>query len=111
MTTTTLRQDEAVPSSYPPLPWQLSPAALALDSDFSWQRLESYVAWRWTARAVVWTVEGCGEPVAVPEEDLHERRPAPPEGEEMTRERVLAERLLHQGGEPVEPLAVMQSSA
>lgn len=27
---------------------------------FVWQRLESYVAWRWTPRTVVWIVEGPG---------------------------------------------------
>ena len=26
-----------------------------------WQRIESYVAYRWTPRAVTWIVEGCGE--------------------------------------------------
>jgi hypothetical protein len=61
MMTTTLRQSEAIPESYPDTPDGLSTAAAALDANFIWQRLEAYIAWRWTARAVTWTVEGCGE--------------------------------------------------
>jgi hypothetical protein len=61
MTTTTIKQDESAPSAYPDAPSGLSTAAAALDADMIWQRIESYVAHRWTSRAIVWTVEGCGE--------------------------------------------------
>lgn len=47
---TTIKQVEAIPESYP----DDGTAAI-------WQRLESYIAHRWTAREVVWTVEGPGE--------------------------------------------------
>lgn len=59
----TLKQIESLPSGYPDLgaPDPLSPAAMALDHDSLWQRLESYVVHRWTPRDVVWIVEGCGE--------------------------------------------------
>lgn len=59
----TLKQDEAAPESYPDLgsPSPLSAAAAALDAAFLWQRLEGYCACRWSERAVVWIVEGCGE--------------------------------------------------
>lgn len=39
----------------------LSAAAAALDPAIIWQRLESYIAYRWTERAVEWIVEGPGE--------------------------------------------------
>jgi hypothetical protein len=46
----TIKQTEAIPASYPG------------DGDPAiWQRLESYIAHRFTSRAVVWIVEGCGE--------------------------------------------------
>jgi hypothetical protein len=35
--------------------------AAALDASVIWQRIEFYVAHRWTERAVTWIVEGCGE--------------------------------------------------
>jgi hypothetical protein len=60
MTATTIRQNEAVPETWPDAPGNLSTAAAALDTGLIWHRLESYIAWRWTSRAVVWTVEGCG---------------------------------------------------
>jgi hypothetical protein len=60
MMTTTLRQSEAVPASYPDAPAGLSTAAAALDPKFIWHRIESYIAYRWTERAVTWTVEGMG---------------------------------------------------
>ena len=56
----TLKQTEAIPGSYPAVTG-LSVAAAALDPAMIWQRIESYIAYRWTARAVVWTVEGPGE--------------------------------------------------
>ncbi|WP_417424102.1 hypothetical protein [Hoeflea sp.] len=58
---TTIKQSEAIPASYPDAPAGLSTAAAALDADMIWQRIESYVAHRWTERAVVWTVEGPNE--------------------------------------------------
>jgi hypothetical protein len=32
-----------------------------MDPAIVWQRIESFIAWRWSARDVVWIVEGCGE--------------------------------------------------
>jgi hypothetical protein len=63
MMATTIKQTEAAPESYPdlPSPSPLSAAAAALDPEMIWQRIEAYVAWRWTPRAIVWTVEGPGE--------------------------------------------------
>ncbi|HEY8066246.1 MAG TPA: hypothetical protein VIF40_16200 [Methylosinus sp.] len=58
---TTIKQDEAFPASYPPRPTGLSSAASALDAAMIWQRIEAYIAYRYAARAVIWTVEGCGE--------------------------------------------------
>ncbi|TXH45376.1 MAG: hypothetical protein E6Q97_31725 [Desulfurellales bacterium] len=49
----TLKQTEGLPDSYP----AIDPAV----PDEVWQRIESWVAHRWTERAVVWLVEGCGE--------------------------------------------------
>ena len=57
----TLKQTEALPAAYPAVPAGLSPAAAALPPEPLWQRIESYVAQRWTARAVTWLVEGPGE--------------------------------------------------
>lgn len=60
----TLKQTESVPESYPAIPDSpsiLSDAAAALDPAIVWQRIESYVARRWTARQVEWLVEGPGE--------------------------------------------------
>ena len=57
----TLKQDEAVPASYPAIPTGLSTDAAALSSTPIWQRIEGYVSARWTARAVIWTVEGPGD--------------------------------------------------
>jgi hypothetical protein len=61
MMATTLKQDESAPAEYPDAPSGLSDEAAAIDADAIWQRIESYVAVRWTSRAVIWTVEGCGE--------------------------------------------------
>jgi hypothetical protein len=57
----TLKQVEAIPGSYPATPSGLSAAAAALDPAMIWQRIENYICHRFTARAVVWTVEGPGE--------------------------------------------------
>lgn len=56
----TLKREEAVPTSYPSVPFGLSAAAAALDSDMIWARIESYIAHRWSEREVVWTVQGTG---------------------------------------------------
>jgi len=61
MTATTIRQIEGAPTAYPDVPEGLSTAAAALDADMLWQRIETYVAHRWTERDVEWIVEGCGE--------------------------------------------------
>ncbi|RWA76670.1 MAG: hypothetical protein EOQ28_03010 [Mesorhizobium sp.] len=61
MTATTIKQTESRPASYPLGPVGLTPAAEALDEEMIWQRIEAYVAYRWTERAVTWIVEGCGE--------------------------------------------------
>ncbi|MBM3655254.1 MAG: hypothetical protein FJX06_21110 [Alphaproteobacteria bacterium] len=58
---TTLRQEEAAPPSYPATPPGLSTGAAAIDAAIIWQRIETYIARRYTARDVTWTVEGCGE--------------------------------------------------
>lgn len=52
-----LKQVEGMPTFYPPVTG-LSPEALALNQDALWQRLEAYVAWRWSPRLVTWTVSG-----------------------------------------------------
>ncbi len=59
----TLQQTEAMPESYPDLgsPSHLSAAAAALGEVVVWQRIEAYVAHRWSERAVTWIVEGPGE--------------------------------------------------
>ncbi|MFV1876261.1 hypothetical protein [Nioella sp.] len=62
---TTLKQVEATPASYPAVtPFDregyLDPDVVP-DADQVWQRIEAYTAYRWTARDVVWTVEGPGE--------------------------------------------------
>ncbi|WP_037471600.1 hypothetical protein [Sinorhizobium fredii] len=58
---TTIKQTEAIPASYPATPSGLSTAAQALDPDMIWQRIEAYIAYRWTSRNAAWIVEGCGE--------------------------------------------------
>lgn len=52
---TTIKQTESDPASYP----TTSPA-VALN-DAIWQRIEPYIAYRYTSRAVEWIVEGPGE--------------------------------------------------
>lgn len=56
-----LKEDEAAPAAYPAAPAGLSPEAAALDPAFIWQRIESYIRVRFTARAASWIVEGPGE--------------------------------------------------
>jgi len=55
-----MKQDEGVPATYPDAPAGLSAKAAALDGAAIWQRIEAYTARRWTPRAVIWIVEGCG---------------------------------------------------
>lgn len=57
----TLKQAEAIPASYPDTPDGLSNMAAALDADAIWQRIEAYIAHRFTPREVIWTVEGGGD--------------------------------------------------
>lgn len=61
MAATTIRQAETAPAEYPDAPYPMSAAAMALPPEMVWQRIESYVAHRWTERAVEWIVEGPGE--------------------------------------------------
>ncbi len=56
----TLTQVESLPASYPAVSG-LSAKAAALDGPALWQRIEAHIGFRWTARTVVWTVEGEGE--------------------------------------------------
>lgn len=58
---TTIHVIETPPVSYPDAPADLSTAAAALDADMIWQRLEAYIAWRYSQRAVEWIAEGPGE--------------------------------------------------
>lgn len=66
--TATIKQTEAISEAYPDKPSGLSTGAAALDSDMIWQRLESYVAYRWSERDVEWIAEGPGhwEPPLAP---------------------------------------------
>lgn len=60
----TLKQTETTPENYPAIPDSpaiLSDAAAALNPALIWQRIESYIARRWTERTVEWVVEGPGE--------------------------------------------------
>ncbi len=52
---------EAIPVAYPDPPDGLSAAAAALDSAAIWSRLESHIAFRYSEREVIWTVEGQGD--------------------------------------------------
>lgn len=63
----TIKQHEEQPEAYPAAPEGLSTAAAAL-ADTVWQRIEAYVAHRWSPRDVIWTVEGPGhwEPPLAP---------------------------------------------
>lgn len=54
-----LQEAEANPVAYPATPSGLSTAALTLDATMIWQRIEAYTRMRYTAREVVWTIEGC----------------------------------------------------
>lgn len=56
-----IKQREAAPAAYPLVPVELSAAAAALDAAAIWQRIEAYIAVRWTEREVEWIVEGDGD--------------------------------------------------
>jgi len=61
-----LKQFEETPEAYPTVPGGLSDGAAALDGNMIWQRIEAYVAHRWTPREVVWTLQGNGGDDFVP---------------------------------------------
>ena len=56
----TVSQIEAEPSAYPDAPEGLSEAAQQVSNEMLWQRIEAYVAWRFSVREVTWVVEGNG---------------------------------------------------
>lgn len=56
----TIKQTEAIPASYPTVTG-LSLEAAAVDPNMIWQRIEAWIAHRYTARAVTWIIEGAGE--------------------------------------------------
>lgn len=57
--TATIKQLESLPENYPAVP---HPAvANSLDRSMIWQRLEAYIGYRWSERAVTWIAEGPGE--------------------------------------------------
>lgn len=65
----TITQDESLPASYYSMtPWTHSNVLEGQDAeppeDLIWQRIEAYTAHRYTARTVVWKIEGAGEWVA-----------------------------------------------
>lgn len=63
----TVKQTEAMPAEYPTVTAyahraaELLPDDVEIDGSIVWQRIEAYVAHRWTEREVVWIVEGEGE--------------------------------------------------
>lgn len=67
----TISQAEAVPEAYPAIDG-VTGDALAV----AWQRIEAYTAFRFSARSVVWTVEGHGDwcpplaPLEITAEDI-----------------------------------------
>jgi hypothetical protein len=58
---TTTKQIEGVPASYPAAPSGLSTAAAALSNEMIWQRIEGWIAYRFSSRTIQWVVEGPGE--------------------------------------------------
>jgi hypothetical protein len=58
---TVIQINETASTAFPKTPSPLSAAAAAIDPTVIWQRIESYIVWRWTSRAVNWVVEGPGE--------------------------------------------------
>jgi hypothetical protein len=61
MTVMTLQQIEAPPEGYPEDPYLTMSDEAAAFLATAWQRIESYIAWRYSVRDVQWTVEGCGD--------------------------------------------------
>jgi hypothetical protein len=61
MGATTISAIEGTPEAWPDAPDGLSTDAAALDPALIWQRLESYIANRYSERTVEWIAEGCGE--------------------------------------------------
>lgn len=55
----TLHMVESLPAAYPSVPSGITLGEV--DGDVVWQRIEQWVAWRWSERAVVYTVEGPGD--------------------------------------------------
>ncbi len=53
-----LKQIEETPDAYPDAPSGLSTGAAALDAAMIWARIESYTAYRFTVREVIWIIEG-----------------------------------------------------
>jgi hypothetical protein len=72
MSATTIRQTEAIPATYPVAdtyahrPFENPPSGqdatdAVIDPMLIWQRIEAYVAHRWTERDVEWIVDGSGD--------------------------------------------------
>lgn len=53
-----LKEAEATPATYPNSPPGLSFAAQEINPEIMWERIEAYTRTRYTAREVIWTVEG-----------------------------------------------------
>ena len=53
-----LQEIEETPASYPASPAGMSDPATWIDAAIIWERIEAYTRTRYTARRVVWTVEG-----------------------------------------------------
>ncbi|WP_022695867.1 hypothetical protein [Ponticaulis koreensis] len=67
---TTLKQQEAIPAERPEVTqfahWELPTGVeghgvATVNVEAVWQRLESWIAYRWGERSVIWTVQGGGE--------------------------------------------------
>ncbi len=59
---TIIQQVEATPAAYNAKPAKESNGdAVDLFGDIAWQRIEAWIAWRFSPRNVTWIVEGCGE--------------------------------------------------
>jgi len=60
MIAATLRQIESEPPVWPDAPESLSTRAAAIKREVIWQRIESWIAYRFSDRTVTWIVEGPG---------------------------------------------------
>lgn len=56
MTIDLLKQFETSPAAYPAAPTGLTELAASLDADVIWARIETYIAFRFSEREVVWTL-------------------------------------------------------